>query len=159
MTAACLKKKNRFNSSIDCKEMRFVAFFLLVIIAVLIAWTCLFSFKQGFFLLRLPPSFFAFRSLSLLSLSETAHRLHLFFSKRSVWVNLFYRSNLNQGWYRESNSWKSLENRDIVWKNSAKSGVFFFFQSYNKCLISDFFPRGQISFNVARILTTEWEVS
>ena len=43
---------------------------------------------------------------SLLSLVETAHSLHLFFSKRSVWVNLFYRSNLNQGWYRESNSRK-----------------------------------------------------
>lgn len=67
----------------------FCCVFLLVIIAVLIAWTCFFSFKQGFFLLRLPPSFFAFRSLSLLSLSETAHSLHLFFSKRSVWVNLF----------------------------------------------------------------------
>ena len=44
---------------------------------------------------------------------------------------------------------KSLENRDIVWKNSAKSGVSFnfCFQSYNKCLTSEFFPRGQISFN------------
>ena len=36
-----------------------------------------------------------------------------------------------------------------MWKNTRKS--IFFFQRYNKCLISECFPRGQISFNLARI--------
>ena len=35
---------------------------------------------------------------------------------------------------------QSLENRDKVWS---------FFKSYKKCLLSDFFPRGQIPFNLA----------
>ena len=37
-----------------------------------------------------------------------------------------------------------------MWKNSRKSLVFFF-QRCNKCLISECFPRGQISFNLALI--------
>ena len=59
------------------------------------------------------------------------------------------------------NSWNLPSNfPDLkkVLKIEVKSGklvtsleFFSFFQSYNKCFISEFFPRGQIVFNVARI--------
>ena len=59
------------------------------------------------------------------------------------------------------NSWNLPSNfPDLkkVLKIEVKSGklvtsleFFFFFQSYNKCFISEFFPRGQIVFNLARI--------
>ena len=49
---------------------------------------------------------------------------------------------------------KSLEKGDEVGKNG-KNLEFLFFQSYNKCFISEFFFRfGQLLFNIA--LTFDW---
>lgn len=80
VTAACLKKKkNRFYSSFDGREMPFVAFSCSLSSPSWLLELAYFRSRKIFFLLRLPPSFFASRSLSLLSQSETAHSLHLFF--------------------------------------------------------------------------------